>query len=260
MTDADKWNSKWFRELSVKHKILWLYMNDNCDHAGVWEVDLKAASYMIGSPFKKEEVLTAFGDRVRVIDGERWWIVGFIWDQYKCGVDKLDPTNKAHLGVLRVVERWGLLRLLEAPIEGLSSPTGIGVGIEIGIGTGKEKEKSVEKVPATLDTPEFLAEWSDFQTHRTQIKKPMTDLAKEKALARLAKFPPSTAIAMLKQSIENGWQGIFELKAGQGKPPVKRIRRCENCGGDHQSFLCPRFDLPAPNPIVDGLVKKMGVG
>lgn len=75
-----------------------------------------------------------------------------------------------------------------------------------------EEPKEGEGIPDHLDTPEFLKTWSDFQEHRRQIKKKMTDLAKDRMLKKLGRYPVEIAINMLDTSIENGWQGVFEPK------------------------------------------------
>ena len=42
-TDTDKWKKKWFRELKPISKCFWSYLLDNCNHAGIWEVDISLA-------------------------------------------------------------------------------------------------------------------------------------------------------------------------------------------------------------------------
>lgn len=64
----------------------------------------------------------------------------------------------------------------------------------------------------SLNNQEFFDSWCEFIEHRKEIKKPMTELAMKKMLKKLAAYPGSVAIAMLDQSIENGWQGVFPLK------------------------------------------------
>ena len=54
----------------------------------------------------------------------------------------------------------------------------------------------------------------DFKEFRKKIKKPMTDRAVELLVNKLNKLASDdeTKIAMLNQSIVNGWQGVFPLK------------------------------------------------
>jgi len=113
-------------------------------------------------------------------------------------------------------------------------------------GEVKEKKKGeAEKItdyPERLRSERFVKAFSEFREHRKQIKKPLTALAEKKLLDRLAKSP-SEAVAMIEQSIENGWQGVFELKthghsAARSSPPKpsdKRVNQyeCRDCGKTH---------------------------
>lgn len=62
---------------------------------------------------------------------------------------------------------------------------------------------------------QLKAALDDFIQHRKQIKAPMTSRAYELMLSRLKKLSGGNEekmIAILHQSIENGWKGVFELK------------------------------------------------
>ena len=67
-------------------------------------------------------------------------------------------------------------------------------------------------IPEPLRTPEFEEAWKGWMAYRAEIKKKITPSTQERQLKRLAKHPPPVAIAMIEQSIEKGWQGLFELK------------------------------------------------
>lgn len=109
LTDTGKWSKVWFRKLEPKWKLLWLFMLDNCDAAGVWEMDLELASIYIGEKLDPVEALAIFKEHIGVIHGgKRWLILDFVTFQYKVGsIDKLNRNNKAHLGVIRLIERHG---------------------------------------------------------------------------------------------------------------------------------------------------------
>lgn len=62
--------------------------------------------------------------------------------------------------------------------------------------------------------------WEDYEQMRRRIGKPMTDRARNLAVDRLAALQNKghPVVEVLKQSIFNSWQGVFELKAnGYGK-------------------------------------------
>jgi len=68
-------------------------------------------------------------------------------------------------------------------------------------------------------SPELAEALNAFAEHRKKLKKPMTDRAKELLLSNLSKMASTEQeqIAILNQSIVNGWQGVFPLKQKQGR-------------------------------------------
>ena len=74
----------------------------------------------------------------------------------------------------------------------------------------KEKQKDLFAEFANGDT-KLLSALRAFDQMRTQIKKPMTERAKELLLAKLQTFPPRDWTAILDQSVMSCWQGIFPL-------------------------------------------------
>lgn len=120
-TDTEKWKDEWFLSLEPTMKILWLYICDTCDYAGVWKVNFTLASFSVGTILDKQSALNAFGERVKVISDEKWHIPKFISFQYR---GKLSPKNSAHRGVLKLLKFHGLeTSPFEAPSEVLDSPS-----------------------------------------------------------------------------------------------------------------------------------------
>lgn len=87
----------------------------------------------------------------------------------------------------------------------------------------QEKEKDIEreKEVKKRDSKESRKETSEldkaldaFSQMRRAIRAPMTERAKELIIAKLEKLAPTEAekIAILNQSIENGWKGVYPLK------------------------------------------------
>ncbi len=73
-----------------------------------------------------------------------------------------------------------------------------------------------ESVPE-LDTDEFRRAWRDWVEHRRQIRHALTPATAQRQLGKLARAGPEKAIAMIEQSITNGWQGLFEPRDDQVK-------------------------------------------
>ena len=76
----------------------------------------------------------------------------------------------------------------------------------------KHKERHINKHSANC-SPELAVALAAFADHRKKLKKPMTDYAKKLLLNKLQKLAKTEQdqIAILNQSIENGWQGVFPL-------------------------------------------------
>lgn len=82
----------------------------------------------------------------------------------------------------------------------------------------KHKEKHINKHSANC-SPELAEALAAFAEHRKKLKKPMTDYAKKLLLKKLQKLAKTEQeqIAILNQSIENGWQGVFPLGGDRGQ-------------------------------------------
>lgn len=104
-TDNQKWNKPFFRGLPAPYKILWLYICDECDHAGIWQVDFDVAKIKTGCELNLEDALKHFGDKVVVFDGnEKMFIQDFIDFQY----GTLNPENRAHNSVIAILSKYKL--------------------------------------------------------------------------------------------------------------------------------------------------------
>lgn len=105
MTDTDKWKKRFVRELSPQHKLLWFYILDDCNHAGIWEVDIEVASIRIGNELIYDMLPKAFLDKIVIFDnGDKWFIPDFIEFQY----GELNPNSNVHKSVLALLDRYKL--------------------------------------------------------------------------------------------------------------------------------------------------------
>lgn len=79
----------------------------------------------------------------------------------------------------------------------------------------KEKDTGLDKIiDSYTQDKELINTIRDFLKMRKAIKKPMTDRALNIMLKKLSVFSENTEtqIKILENSIENSWQGIFQLK------------------------------------------------
>jgi len=161
--DSMKFDDPWYRKLSPVHKCFWEFLLCKCDHAGIWKVDLESASWNIGQQVSAED-LAAFNGRITVLNGGvEWFIPKFIMFQQKISnLNELNPTNKCHQSIIKLLSSRSLVSPKKAPKKGLRSSYGIGIGI----GKGKDgQHNSVfdglwEKYPRKLGKPEAFKHFS----------------------------------------------------------------------------------------------------
>jgi len=111
--DDGIWDKRWFRLLPPLKKLAFFYLTGRCDRAGFWEIDYDRMAFEFGLPRAQlpDDILADTKDVV-IEDGYAI-ITDFIPFQY----GTLSPTNKAHTGILSLLERYkkkGLGRGLQA--------------------------------------------------------------------------------------------------------------------------------------------------
>lgn len=108
--DTDLFKRPRFKDLKAPYKLLWVYLMCECNHAGLWNVELDVAGLRIGQKLP-EDCATVMGHMIQVVDGGRkWWLKDFVRFQYGA---ELVTTNRMHASVIRELETWGLMEHLE---------------------------------------------------------------------------------------------------------------------------------------------------
>lgn len=110
-TDTDKWKKPFLRGLDGAYKLLWFYVLDDCDMAGIWQVDFEVARIRTGMDVNYESAMRLFGDRIQPIDKFKWFIPDFIAFQY----GKLSENNRMHLSVIQILKKHNLYL---SPLQG----------------------------------------------------------------------------------------------------------------------------------------------
>lgn len=108
--------------LPTEYKLLYIYLFCECDHYGIWNIELDIAQLRIGSKseFSIASVLEKFDDQVVLIDaGTKLFLPQFITFQY----GTLEQQSKMILNVKKELEKRNLIRFLNVenitPIEHL---------------------------------------------------------------------------------------------------------------------------------------------
>ena len=106
--DTKIWDKAWFRKLSTKNKLVWIYLLGKCDHAGIWDADWELAEFIIGESVTYDELPDVIKDKMQYIKGEdQYFIPSFIEFQY----GELKEHSKPHMSVIKRLKEKGLLRV-----------------------------------------------------------------------------------------------------------------------------------------------------
>jgi len=110
-TDSEKWNDPWFCELNSNDKLFWIYIIDNCDHAGIWKVNWPLVKFHIKDFVFNKQV---FNGRIKELSSDTWFISKFIDFQY----GELNEINRAHLSVINILKKEGAYKGLIRGLQG----------------------------------------------------------------------------------------------------------------------------------------------
>lgn len=92
--------------------------------------------------------------------------------------------------------------------------------------TAKERQELI----MPFDSPEFTGHWQWWRKYKQEqfgfkYKSVVTEQAALNDLTRIAQGDEQTAIAVIKQSIANGWKGFFAIKSDATGPPVNQTAK-----------------------------------
>ena len=114
-TSTEKWKKKWIRELNPEMKLFWFYLLDNCDHAGIWEVDMDLAAFQTGVELDESIILDTFNRKIVPFKTGKWFIPKFIEYQY----GELNEKNRVHNSVINILNKYGLYKGRVSPLQGV---------------------------------------------------------------------------------------------------------------------------------------------
>jgi len=143
-TDSEKWKDPFFENLSNDFKLIWLYLLDDVDNAGVWNKSINRLNFYCNTNITEEKLLEVFKKRLQPLTEDKWFIKKFMEFQY--GLDWMNSGSKAVVSARKKLEEIGILKdntlsiLYQKPINTLSEEN------DKGIDTVKDKDKDKDKV------------------------------------------------------------------------------------------------------------------
>lgn len=174
MTEVEKWKDPWFSNLTNDEKIVWLFLLDDCNHAGIWQVNLRRLNFECRTQLTQTELSNLLQDRIVVISDEKWFIPKFVSFQYK----DLNSKSKPIVSVVDLLSKEGLIEVDSKGLVNLiipnSNPTiTLNKGLDKGYDTTKDKDKDKDK---ELDMDKFKDKFKDMDKSKDTSK----DVSKDK--------------------------------------------------------------------------------
>ena len=160
-TNTDKWRSQFLRKKDKDAKLLWLWLKDNCDCAGFWEVDLELAHDETGIELDNIETvfmglqrgfIGASKPLPRGIEGAyEWiWIRDFLSEQKNL---PLNTENPAHRGIIKRIEQQAFrFPDIYSELEKIHPTQAPSKPLPRGKGKGNGKSNSQRGGPGERDT------------------------------------------------------------------------------------------------------------
>jgi len=185
LTDSTKWNDNWYSNLPMDIKLVWNYLLDTCDHAGVYKVNLKLLRFQTDCERTETEIIEYLKERI-YIKGDKWFIPKFITFQYKNFFTSNTPAIKSARELLLshcIIEPSDnsfdkINKELSKPSITLIEPLSNGYlttkdkDMDTDMGTDMDKSMSMNKNMGT-DMDEFMD-----TTSPISVVKPITTLEK----------------------------------------------------------------------------------
>lgn len=163
-SETEKWKDQWFAELKPTEKLVFLYIVDNCDNAGFFELNSRINSYLIG--ITEKEYLGAIEGLNRGLlrskNGQYYWVKNFLLHQKNLPLNSL---NNAHRQIIKIIQNFAPKFDFDFEIlgayKGLASPTGKGNGKGKEKGMQGEKPEPPEEIRLTID--QFAEEFETYK-------------------------------------------------------------------------------------------------
>jgi len=216
-TDSGKWVDRWFRKLPTKMKLLWCYMLDNCDSAGVWDTDLELFEMFTGEVVSIEEFNEIFKNRIQPVGTDKVWIKKFVAFQY----GKLSSECKPHKSIIDILKKH---TLYEEYLKGIH--------------TLQEKEKEIGKGKSLK---EEMTKDEITKARRNLEKVSKTDLLKNPAAAffdHARVLYPGTKGGLLAE-----WEGFSRRYHSEMEDVLPRLQPAINAEIAHKKALLDKGQM-----------------
>jgi hypothetical protein len=157
LTDSEKWNDDWFISLDNDYRIIWIWLLDNCSHAGICKRSMKLLNMMCNTNITEEELLKQMEERVVLVDNN-WFIPKFLKFQYA----NLHSDRPVIVSVVKELVKLGYDKLI---------PESFGNDYLMIKDKSKDKDKSIVKQKKNENekfSRNFKSQGEEFFTNRVE--------------------------------------------------------------------------------------------
>ena len=81
LTDTEKWKDDWYINLDNDSKVVWQWLLDNCNHAGICKRSITMLNLMCRVNYTEDQMLKKMENRVLLVKNI-WFIPKFLKFQY----------------------------------------------------------------------------------------------------------------------------------------------------------------------------------
>ncbi len=233
--DTDLFKDPFIRSLEAPLKLLFVYIFCDCNTAGIWNVELDVAKLRCGikSDYPEDEIIATFSKKIVLLnEGEKWFIPTFLKIQYNNELKEKNPATKKVIEELNFYgflteKEAGIFVLKQSPFKAPSKPLlkkkegskDMDKDKEEDKDKEKEKKKPLQnqKIIYPWESENFKSVWQNWKDYKQKqfafrYKAIETEQAALIKLSEIAKGNEQTALAIMKESMAQGWKGFFELK------------------------------------------------
>lgn len=197
-TDTEKWKDKWFRQLPAEFKLAYLYLLDQCDQAGVVELDEDLAEFQIGTAIDWGAFLDSLSGRIAKLGCGKLCLIKFISYQY----GELSENCRAHNPVFHSIKKHKLERVFKGYSKGIQRGQDKDIDKD---SLNKKKDEWI--VPERFDCDQVRDLLDEFSQMRRDIGKPIRNPANSSKILEKFDDVPHLVHA-LEMCIANEWQGL----------------------------------------------------
>jgi len=198
-TDTEKWKDDWYLSLNNDYRQIWLWLLDNCSHAGLCKQSITLLNMMNNTRITDSDFLEVFKDRVLIYENY-WFIPKFVFFQY--GHNFLNSKQPAVKSAVESMMEFGIIKedingipTFTIPLpnyyQTLKEPLPKGLEPLVDKDMDKDKDKDMDKGVSESELDRFqsyfpqgknqvthkeIAIWNTLGTHERQVCLQLTPL------------------------------------------------------------------------------------